>query len=245
MIGKYTEMKFSYTYNYAGFIRKQIFDNKAEDNLNEVIETDFDKMLKPDKETILHDYIHWVIEDEMEYVGRKIGPIQDWEELLSDYKIQFSRDEIDEENEDYIDYLEKKIKENVIDQITNETFQLLFSDRMFCLRFNQIIAEEVKKNLYADSPEYLEKDGVLKRCTYFPTWVQRAVFLRDKGCCAICLTDLTGLIKTDFDKAIDHIIPLNLGGNNDITNLQLVCQTCNLEKLGHTIRTSEHYPTFF
>lgn len=61
----------------------------------------------------------------------------------------------------------------------------------------------------------------------------------------ICLTDLTGLLKTNFDKAIDHIVPLNLGGNNDITNLQLVCEKCNLEKPGHTIRTSDHYPTYF
>lgn len=245
MIEKYTEMKFSYTYNYAGFIRKKVFDNKPEDYLDDVIVPDFEKMLKPNKETMLHDYIQWVIEDEIEYLRRKVDPEEDWEELLRDYKIPFSKDEIDEDEERYIDYLAAKLEENVVKPITDETFQLLFSDRMFCVKFNQIIAEQVKEYLLSDYPEYLDKDGVLKRCTYFPTWVQRAVFLRDKGCCAICLKDLTGLLRTDFDKAIDHMIPLNLGGNNDITNLQLVCQECNLEKLGHTIRTSEHYPTFF
>lgn len=242
-------MKFSYAYNYAGFIRNKIFDNKPEDYLDEIIDPDLDKLLKPDKETILHDFIEWIIKDEIEYVGRKIGPIEDWEALLNDYKIPFSKNDFDEdEDEDdgtYIDYLEQKIRENVIAKIANETFQLLFSDRAFCLEFNKLIADKIKNYTLSDFDDYMEKDGVLKRCTYFPVWVQRAVFLRDKGCCAICLTDLTGLLRTDFDKALDHIVPLNLGGNNDVTNLQLVCEKCNLEKLGHTIRTSEHYPTYF
>ena len=97
MIDKYTEMKFSYTYNYAGFIRNKIFDNKPEDYLNETIDPDLDKLLKPDKETILHDYIQWVIEDEIEYLGRKVEPIEDWEELLNDYKVPFSKSDIDED----------------------------------------------------------------------------------------------------------------------------------------------------
>lgn len=29
---------------------------------------------------------------------------------------------------------------------------------------------------------------------------------------------------------IDHIFPLALGGSNDLVNLQLLCETCNLKK---------------
>ncbi|MBX7261815.1 MAG: HNH endonuclease, partial [Chitinophagales bacterium] len=171
--------------------------------------------------------------------------IEDWESLLSDYKIDFSRSEIDEDEDNYVDYLEIKLKENVVSKIADETFQLLFGDRMFCQKFNEIIAADIQGYLLSDYPDLLEKDGKPKRCAYFPEWVQRAVFLRDKGCCAVCLKDLTGLLKTDFHDAIDHIVPLNLGGINDITNFQLICRDCNLDKSGHTIRTSEFYPTYF
>lgn len=79
----------------------------------------------------------------------------------------------------------------------------------------------------------------------FNQWVQRTVLLRDRGKCAICQADLSGLMTTDFEKALDHIVSLALGGNNDVTNLQLLCQACNLKKLDHTINTSERYPTYF
>ena len=249
MIDRYTEMKFSYAYNLAGYIREKVFKNLPEEYMSDLVEpSSHDKILKPDKETVLHDYIRWELENELEYLGRKADPdmiIEDWESLLSDYKIDFSRSEIDEDEDNYVDYLEIKLKENVVSKIADETFQLLFGDRMFCQKFNEIIAADIQGYLLSDYPDLLEKDGKPKRCAYFPEWVQRAVFLRDKGCCAVCLKDLTGLLKTDFHDAIDHIVPLNLGGINDITNFQLICRDCNLDKSGHTIRTSEFYPTYF
>lgn len=33
-----------------------------------------------------------------------------------------------------------------------------------------------------------------------------------------------------FPMTVDHIIPRSRGGNNDLTNLQPMCATCNLEK---------------
>lgn len=43
--------------------------------------------------------------------------------------------------------------------------------------------------------------------------------------CAICRGPM-GL----YDSHIDHIIPINAGGSDDITNLQLVHMVCNLRK---------------
>jgi hypothetical protein len=252
MIGNYKEIKFSYSYNFAGFIREKIFKNDAEDYILDYFHIDDygfqQQLLKTHRRTILHDYLQDELRNEFEYLGRKADPdliSKDWELLLDDYQVNYSKSEIDEEEDTYLSYLERLIIEHVIDKIANETFQLLFGDRMFCLRFNSIIAEIIQDLKLKDYHNLLEKNGIIKRYTYFPEWVQRAVFLRDKGCCAVCLDDLSGLLKTDFNDAIDHIVPLNLGGSNDITNFQLICRKCNLEKLGHTIKTSEYYPVFF
>jgi 5-methylcytosine-specific restriction endonuclease McrA len=49
------------------------------------------------------------------------------------------------------------------------------------------------------------------------------LFLKQKGCCAICRKKLTA-------RHIDHIIPLKLGGEHGIKNFQLLCPRCNLSK---------------
>lgn len=53
------------------------------------------------------------------------------------------------------------------------------------------------------------------------------LYVKQKGCCAACKTKL-------FDHYHrDHIFPLVLGGDNSIFNIQLLCEYCNLSKLGH------------
>lgn len=248
MIEKYKTLKFSYAYQLAGFLRQKVFENNPEDHLIDLIDPEHEKILKPDKKTVLHDYIEYEFTNEIEYYGRKLDYDtlgEDWESLLTDYNIFFSKEEWNEDEEEYFNYLETKIIENIACKIANETFHLLFSDRMFCLKFNKIIADNVSNYELKDYPEILSEDGKPKRLKYIPVWVKKAVYLRDRGSCAVCLTDLTGLLKTTYKNAIDHIVPLNLGGINDISNFQLICESCNLKKLGHTILTSEDYPTYF
>ncbi|MBS1629377.1 MAG: HNH endonuclease [Bacteroidetes bacterium] len=257
---RYSEFKFNSTYHLAGDLRQLVFENAPEEYLLDFFALDPNlerQLLAPQKQTILHDFIEAKYNEGVEYFGDKMGHsevINEWHQLLLDYKVLFSTQaefskaegyEDDEIEYPYVSYLEKLIYSQVSSKVADETFQLLFSDRMFCLRFNSLIAETIKPLLVRDHPTLLEMDGKIKRCTYFPEWVQRAVFLRDRGCCAVCLTDLSGLLKTDYHDAIDHIVPLNLGGSNDVTNFQLICRSCNLKKLGHTIRTSEYYPKYF
>ncbi|OYV54240.1 MAG: hypothetical protein B7Z76_15265, partial [Acidiphilium sp. 20-67-58] len=54
------------------------------------------------------------------------------------------------------------------------------------------------------------------------------IFIQQKGKCIICLVKFTKEKKY----TIDHIMPLHLGGSNDVSNLQLVCKGCNSRK-GH------------
>lgn len=54
-----------------------------------------------------------------------------------------------------------------------------------------------------------------------------SIFLSKKqsGCCGICHARLP--ISSIH---VDHIIPLSKGGDNSISNLRLVCASCNLQK---------------
>ncbi|MBS7805775.1 HNH endonuclease [Rhizobiales bacterium TNE-4] len=53
-----------------------------------------------------------------------------------------------------------------------------------------------------------------------------AYFLQAKGHCAQCSLKITPGKRWD----LDHVIPLSLGGSNDITNLQVLCQACHTQK---------------
>ena len=51
-------------------------------------------------------------------------------------------------------------------------------------------------------------------------------FLRANGNCAQCALKITPGKRWD----IDHVIPLALGGSNEASNLQILCQPCHTQK---------------
>lgn len=61
-----------------------------------------------------------------------------------------------------------------------------------------------------------------------PQEVRKYVFSRDKYQCQSC-----GQTNLETNLTIDHIIPLALGGQNDISNLQTLCFSCNQQKKHH------------
>ncbi|WP_199318875.1 HNH endonuclease signature motif containing protein [Leptolyngbya sp. FACHB-541] len=63
--------------------------------------------------------------------------------------------------------------------------------------------------------------------------------------CAICGTDLSGLVSLSPIENFDHMVPLARGGLNDVTNLQLLCQPCNLRKRDGTATTSRTYEAWY
>lgn len=58
-----------------------------------------------------------------------------------------------------------------------------------------------------------------------PPAVKKYIFERDRYQCQSC-----GKTDQDTKLSIDHIIPLALGGSNDLSNLHILCLRCNQQK---------------
>lgn len=209
-----------------------------------------DKCAKPNKKTLLHNYIESIMQTHHEYILDKHFPMEVINELLEMFDISevnyshiskfefrgLDDDEIYnfefEENDriEEIAYdLYKLFYNTIMPFVVDEVFTLLYSNKQFMAEFNSQLTNLIGDLKYNDYPNLLEKDGVIKR-SYIPTWLQDGVFLRDRGRCQICGTDLTKVLKLENKINIDHIIPLEQGGSNDPTNFQLTCETCNKSK---------------
>ena len=60
-----------------------------------------------------------------------------------------------------------------------------------------------------------------KRCPIDPM-IRKYIYRQSSGKCALCGNPVK---YTDF--TIDHIVPLSMGGENDIDNFQCTCRACN------------------
>lgn len=63
--------------------------------------------------------------------------------------------------------------------------------------------------------------------------------------CADCSCDLSGVVSVSNEDHFDHIIPLAQGGINDVTNLQLLCKSCNLKEGSKLIPVSSKYEAWY
>jgi 5-methylcytosine-specific restriction endonuclease McrA len=62
---------------------------------------------------------------------------------------------------------------------------------------------------------------------FFNVHEVRQLYARQRGKCAVCKEP-----RALNDMHRDHIVPLVLGGDSWIQNIQLLCPTCNLSKSG-------------
>lgn len=130
-------------------------------------------------------------------------------------------------------------------QIADEVFHVIFNDRATLAGLNELASTRVLDIGETEpDPDLMTKRGRLRRKT-LPPWVRRAVFHRDKGTCTLCDRNLTGLIDPLAVENYDHIIPLDIGGLNDITNLQLACQSCNKAKAADLVAPSIRYRRWY
>lgn len=128
-------------------------------------------------------------------------------------------------------------------RIAQDTFQLLFRDRDFLLRFGELLARAVRRHAAAANHGIFTRRGQVPRAT-LPTWLKRGVFFRDNGRCVACSADLTGVLLNGPHIHYDHIVALAQAGSNDPTNYQVLCDRCNQAK-STAASTWQRYPVFW
>lgn len=158
--------------------------------------------------------------------------------------------EVDED--DVAEYHEHLRSEGPMETLTlravHEVFFVLFANRRVLLWFNSMMASQFRDTDLDEVPqEYacnFARSGALRRVR-IPSWVKRAVYFRDRGCCVACHRDLSGMLNISANEHYDHIVPLAGGGLNDVTNIQLLCDDCNRKKSGGQPLTSDLYEAWY
>lgn len=262
----YKKINFEFAYEWASSINNSLLDEESlfeffEDKEKELVDT----INKFNKKTVLHIFIKYVIKDHYDFFLEDMLKDSEYEiivdnfiRILNVYEVAYEYKFFDledfDEGEDiesysavYVEYIKelKNMVDSIIDKMTDDIFFVLYGDRSFLLNFNYKIVEFVKELDFKTYRDILSRNGILKRCSYIPTWLKKGLMFRDKGRCLGCGKDLTGVFLRDEKIHYDHIIPLALHGINDPTNMQLLCEECNLKKSGNKIYTSEKYPSYW
>ncbi len=198
------------------------------------------------KHTNLHQFIWMVIESIFfEDSTGDNGDNPSLKEFCNHYKIDIS--DFDWSDEDQVHELTLGADyDNALNELSDEVFHILFPDVVFCDTFNSLVAGYVPQ--YAatfgiDDSRFTAK-GRLKRVA-IPQFVKKAVFHRDKGECRTCKMSLNRVLSVTLQEHYDHIVPLEAGGTNDLTNIQLLCEGCNLKKSSKETGVSRLYPRAF
>ncbi len=198
------------------------------------------------KQTNLHQFIGQIIDSiffESPTEVEEENP--DLRDFCNHYKIDTT--EVDWSDEDQrFDLRLRADYSNALDALSDEVFHILFPDVVFCESFNSLIARYVPQyaESFGEADPRFTVNGRLKRVAV-PQFVKKAVFHRDKGECRSCKKRLDRTLSVELQEHYDHIVPLYAGGVNDLTNIQLLCDRCNLEKSSREIGVSNLYPRAF
>lgn len=85
---------------------------------------------------------------------------------------------------------------------------------------------KIKKGVYRYDPDYTKKTDLFE----FPPKVKEEILKRDGYKCVVCGMGL----KDGVELVVDHIIPKDKGGSNDISNGQTLCMKHNLLKKNYS-----------
>lgn len=212
--------KESYLHSFVEFVVERVLfeQNKymASDVGEAIEEYGYAKVIKEKHKVFygngLFEYIFTTFELAIMHYSGSVEKMKDW--IFENIK----EDEYDylDVAAQYTEYLEDNYYD-IVEGIKREVLYLLFQNRTFLMKFNIFMSDVI--------PGKSQRKNI-------PLWVKRAVFYRDNGKCVICQKDLSGLIdvEEEYEKQFDHIVPLEEGGLNDVSNIQLMCSCCNKKK---------------
>ena len=127
-----------------------------------------------------------------------------------------------------------------LDALVERIFSILFQDVYFLSIFNKMTTPYLRAYLEYESGEDWSECKL--RRVRVPQFVKDAVYFRDRGECRKCKKDISRSISPLDKECFDHIVPLAAGGANDVSNIQLLCQPCNLSKAARDEPVSNLYP---
>lgn len=173
-------------------------------------------------------------------------------ESFDNWIVSQEKSRMDINEDDIIEYLnEIQLSgpyELLLERMANEIFFILFLNRQVLQWFNNLVANQIQhcylEEIDIEDLVFFRRDGILKRVN-IPNWVRKAVFHRDRGLCVNCNKDLSGLLSIGSTENFDHMVPLAIGGINDVTNIQLLCEACNKSKHAKQIQTSSKYEKWY
>ncbi|MFP7254859.1 HNH endonuclease [Terribacillus goriensis] len=232
---------------------------------DELISEIAQKLIKPEKESLLHLYINWIhstLDDEVDDT-LKNGDLSNSQRILDVMESTINQLGIKSYKKDYpnynsihkcnhcgkcrsckkfqryIDWIKTYNKE-LTSQRVHSIFHVLMLNKAFLRDFHEVIAKSIridKKRLHSLYPDDINSDGIIKR-KHWPVWLKKGIFFRDKGVCTLCRNPLSGDLFLGIDPDMDHIVPLALHGNNDSSNIQILCNICNNKKRHYSSATS-------
>jgi len=123
--------------------------------------------------------------------------------------------------------------------IVVSAFAIAWQNKTLMFDFNMKLAERIQRLNKSEYPA-LEADGRLPRRN-FPKWLVNLIHHRDRGMCRQCGQPALPVFGSQAAPHIDHMVPLANGGGNDPTNLQLLCNKCNLAKGAKLIEIPDEF----
>ena len=205
-----------YEEKFQDFLGPQyVLFETCHDFIIDIISNNVKQIVKPQKKTLLHDFIKrfyekyiynifsnvmeptiWCIDEFVDFFEERkcfffdCGlDVSNWEEKI-DEKIDMDA------SEDEIQKILKDIQSSLLktsDSIIDSIFYFLYGNKKFLYDFNLIISQHIfLDNLPA---RIFDENNHIKRVAYIPKWLENAILFRDKAMCQICGKDLSNSFR--------------------------------------------------